>query len=77
MRGRRRRWKGRGAFGVAFGAGIHRRRVQRACSEKKASEGRGDDDELVVNPPTPCKIGKHPPAPKKNPAGQQASKGRA
>ena len=24
----------------------------------------GDDDELVVNPPTPCQIGKHPPAPK-------------
>ena len=30
-----------------------------------------DDGELVVNPPTPCRIGKRPPAPK-NPAGQQA-----
>ena len=30
------------------------------------ASGRGhDDDELVVNPPTPCQlIGKHPPAPK-------------
>ena len=25
-----------------------------------------DDDELVANPPTPCKIGKHPPAPEKS-----------
>ena len=26
-----------------------------------------DDDELVMNPPTPCQIGKHPPAPKIRP----------
>ena len=33
--------------------------------------GRDDDAELVVNPPTTCQIGKHPPAPKTNPAGGQ------
>ena len=32
------------------------------------------DDELVVNPPTPCQIGKHPPAPKKT-TGQQGAHG--
>ena len=26
--------------------------------------GRRDDDELNINPPTPCQIGKRPPAPK-------------
>ena len=31
------------------------------------------DSELAVRPPTPCRIGKHPPAPKKEPAGQQGA----
>ena len=34
-----------------------------------------DGDGLAVNPPTPCQIGKHPPAPKKKPAGQQGANG--
>ena len=34
-----------------------------------------DDGELVVDPPTPCKIGKHPPAPKKKTACQQGAHG--
>ena len=27
-----------------------------------------DDDELNINPPTPCRFGKHPPAPENWPA---------
>ena len=42
-------------------------------SRRKRSE-LNDDDGLVVNPPTPCQIGKHPPAPN-NPAGQQGAHG--
>ena len=39
-------------------------------------EGRGYDGELVVNPPTPCKTGKHPPPePPKNSAGQKGANG--
>ena len=40
---------------------------------KRASARQHDDDELNINPPTSCKIGKRPPAPKpkREPAGHQ------
>ena len=35
----------------------------------------GDDDELNINPPTPCQIGKRPPAPKPAPPIEQSTPG--
>ena len=39
--------------------------------------GGADDDELNINPPTPCQIGKRPPAPKpkRESAGHQGAAG--
>ena len=48
----------------------------RATTVLETADG---DIELVVNPPTPCKIGKHPPARQhreKKTAGQQGANGR-
>ena len=39
---------------------------QLALPEAIASRLANDDDEFAINPPTPCQIGKHPPAPKKS-----------
>ena len=44
------------------------------CSVSGGVVAERGDDELVVNPPMPCRIGKHPPAPAKK---RPASKGRA
>ena len=57
---------------VACSAAPHEKAASMALAFPQRPHG--DDDELNTNPPTPCQIGKHPPAlkPKIEPAGHHS-----